>query len=149
MREAPEMRITPEALRMAWKMVDTIFPRAKMTPKEQDQLLNLTLVVALNDLLDNAIAWGRTPDTALSLVFEGQSVVIRTVRDPKNGLPLEPTDDETDDALDQAERIFDQYELDEEERSTLFTALPCLGLYALKDYLRWTKPPPFAELGAE
>lgn len=143
------IRITPEALRMAWKMVDTIFPRAKMTPNEQDQLLNLTMVVALNDLLDNAIVWEKTPQAALSLVFQGQSVVIKTVSNPKDGLPLEPTDEETDDALDQAERIFDQYELDDEERSTLFTALPCLGLDALRDYLRWTKPPPFAELGTE
>ena len=142
-------RITPEALRMAWKMVDTIFPRTSMTPKEQDILLNLTMVVALNDILDNSLVLENEHKGNLSLAFQGQSVVIKPARDPKGGIPTEPTDEETDDALDHAERIFDQYELDEEERSTLFTALPCLGLDALKDYLRWTKPPPFAELGTE
>ncbi len=140
-------KISPEALRMAWKMVDTILPHTDMSPAERDLLLNLTTLVALGDLLNNGLRWTRQPEKDLSLRFRDRTVVVSRKTERPAAILRTPTERETEAAIDDAEELFDCYRLEEEERAALFTALPCLGLHALRAYLEWTSPPPFPELG--
>ncbi len=131
---------------MAWKMVATIFPQTKMTPKDRNLLLTLATLVSLHDLLDAAVRWKAPPPRAV-VVFEGRSTVLRKAEKSAFVLKESFSESEIDRAALLAEEIFDRYGLDEEERATLFTALPCLGLHALGDRLEWIKKPPFPELG--
>lgn len=148
--------VSSEAQRMAWKMVDTIFPRAGVSTDDSDRLLCCVTLIALSDLLDRTVVWARElPAETFRLFFEDHAVGV-IFRKPRERLPRQlagrwirknPTDRDVETALDESETICDHYQLDEEERDTLFTALPCLGLNALGTYLVWKGPAPFAELG--
>lgn len=140
--------ITPQALTMAWKMVDTIFPQYKVPAKEQNALLTALTGIALEDLLGSeSLAFVKPLPPMTILVLEGQSVHPKTAEKTRLALKTQPTESDTERAIEWVEEIFDKYQLSEEERATLYTALPCLGLHALRDYLDWKEEPPFAELG--
>ncbi len=132
-------------IRTAWKMVDTVFEQHRLSRQHRDQLLNLTTAVALHDLADQRLTWARRPPEGLRLVFAGRSVEASS--DPSRGaLRARFADHQIEEACEHAESLFDQYRLDEDERDTLFTALPCLGLHALQAWLKWKKAPPFPEV---
>ncbi len=140
--------ITPEALTMAWKMVDTIFPQYQVPAKEQNALLTALTGIALDDLLQSSsLAISRQLPPMTILVLEGRSVRPKTAEKTRLALKTQPTGADTERAIEWVEEIFDKYQLSEEERATLYTALPCLGLDALKEYVEWKEEPPFAELG--
>lgn len=148
MREAMDTkRITPEALTMAWRMVDTIFPQYRIPAKEQNALLTALTGVALEDLIrsDSLRVSKRFPPQTI-LVLEGRSVRAKEAEKTRLALKDQPTETDTDRAVEWVEEIFDKYRLTEEERATLYTALPCLGLHALQGYLEWREEPPFSEL---
>lgn len=139
--------ITPEALKMAWKMVQTIFPRYSLARKEASALLTLTTLVSLEEFrLQEALEWTQAPPEKQILVFAGNAVQLKKAEKFPLVLKTGYSPREVDRALDLAERIFNRYDLPEIERATLFTALPCLGLHAIQECLRWKKEPPFAEL---
>jgi enoyl-CoA hydratase/carnithine racemase len=142
--------ITPEALTMAWKMVDTIFPQYHVPAKEQNALLTALTGIALDDLLQSkTVAFLRPLPPMTILVFEGRSVRAKAAAKTRLALKTKPTEADTERAIEWVEEIFDKHRLTEDERATLYTALPCVGLQALKDYLEWKEEPPFAELGEE
>lgn len=131
---------------MAWKMVRTLFPQYQVSARDRNVLLHLLTLIALEDLHEAGwLQWRRSPPPGLLLKF-GKGV--RT--DSRAGTPYaitHPVDiDLLDKALERSEKILDSYGLDEGERATLYTALPCLGLAALEPWLKWKRPPPFAEL---
>lgn len=139
--------ISSEALKMAWTMIDTIFPRYQIKPRDRSLLLNLSTLIAIDDLGDSrAFRWKADPPGNTILVFQGQGVRLKTAS--STGLVIKKTysDKEVDRAFEICERLFDLYDLEEEARATLLTALPCLGLHALQSYLEWQGEPPFAEL---
>lgn len=142
-----DQEISPGALKMAWKMVITIFPQARIPQPDRDLLLTLVTMVSLHDLLDASLVWMAPPPARSVLAFDGLSVVVKPAR--QNDFVLKKTFSESqiDRASLLAEEMFDRFHLDEEERETLFTALPCLGLHGLARYLRWIRKPPFPELG--
>ncbi len=140
--------ITPEALTMAWKMVDTIFPQYRVPAREQNALLTALTGIALADLLpSNSLAFSKRLPPMTILVFEDRVVRAKTAEKTRLALKEQPTEADSERAIEWVEEIFDTYQLSEEERATLYTALPCLGLHALRDYLEWKEEPPFAELG--
>ncbi|MFB3904638.1 MAG: hypothetical protein ACE15E_14405 [Acidobacteriota bacterium] len=139
--------ITPEALTMAWKMVDTIFPQYHVPAREQNALLTALTGVALEDLLhSDSLEFSKPLPPMTILVLEGRSIRPKTAEKTRLALKTNPTEADIQRAIEWVEETFDRYRLTEEERATLYTALPCLGLHALKDYVRWRKEPPFAEL---
>ena len=140
---------------MAWKMVDTIFPKADVSAVDRNNLLCCVTLIALSDLLDSTVFWTQDiPAGAFRLTFEKRSVAVFFQRPSerlsrKHGgrwIRQSPSDGDVESALHESEAICDRYHLDEEERDTLFTALPCLGLHALGAHLIWRKPAPFSEL---
>jgi len=141
-------QITPEALTMAWKMVDTIFPQYDIPPKEQNALLTALTGIALDDLKQSSSLTLSKPVPPLTiLVLEGRSIRTKTAEKTRLALTTQPTEADTERVIEWVEKIFDKYQLSEDERATLYTALPCLGLNALKEYVEWKEEPPFAELG--
>ncbi len=140
--------ITPEALTMAWKMLATIFPQYRVPAKEQNALLTALTGIAVADLLQsNSLAFSKRLPPLTILVFEDRSVRAKTAEKTRLALKEQPTEADSERAIEWVEEIFDKYRLSEEERATLYTALPCLGLHALNEYLEWKEEPPFAELG--
>ncbi len=137
-------RITPVMLKTAWKMVDTIFDRHRIASGDRDRLLELTTRVALHDLLDNGLVWKGAPPVG-RLEFRGRKVVLAE-GGGRGSLKKSFDDEEIDECAGQAEELFDRYSLDEDERDTLFTALPCLGLEAAGKRVEWRKEPPFPEV---
>ncbi len=138
-------RIKKSALKTAWKMVNTIFARFPFSPAEKDLLLNCSTIVALQDLEGSRVEWRKHPERGLKLVFSGGAVGLES-SGWRPGIRALYSEQEVEEAMDRAEGLFDRYGLDEEERAALFTALPCLGLNALGEFLEWTKKPPFPEL---
>lgn len=142
-----EKGISGGALKMAWKMVRTVFPHSAIPAKEQDLLLTLAAMIALHDLEGVSLLWARKPPHRATLSFSRKSVLVRPAEKGAPGVKPGMSDREIEKAVDLAEEIFDRRDLDEEERATLFTALPCLGLHALREFLVWKRPPPFPILG--
>jgi len=141
-------QISPEALTMAWKMVDTIFPQYQIPAKEQNALLTALTGIALDDLKQSNSLRLSTPLPPLTiLVLEGRSVQTKTAEKSRLALKSEANEADTERAIEWVEEIFDKYQLSEDERATLYTALPCLGLHALRDHVEWKEEPPFEELG--
>lgn len=146
-------RIGDGALKMAWKMVDTVFARVEISSEDRNRLLNSVTLIALSDLLDEAVFWAEEVPSPFRLAFRDRSVILQFRGCPGDGLlkgswiRSRPTDRAVGVAVDQADTICDAWGFDEEERDSLFTAIPCLGLQALRDYLAWRKAPPFSELG--
>lgn len=133
---------------MAWKMVDTIFPQYQVPAKEQNALLTALTGIALDDLRESeSLAFVKPLPPMTILVLEGRSVRAKTAEKTRLALKSQPAEGDTERAIEWVEEIFDRYQLSEEERATLYTALPCLGLHALQDYVEWKEQPPFAELG--
>jgi len=140
--------ISADALTMAWKMIDTIFPQYKVPAKEQNALLTALTGVALDDLQQaKSLTISKAFPSMTILVMEGRSVRPKTAEKTRLALKTQPTQADTERAIEWVEEIFDKYQLTEDERATLYTALPCLGLHALKEYVEWKEEPPFAELG--
>ena len=140
-------QITPEALTMAWKMIDTIFPQYEVPAKEQSAILTALTGIALDDLTQsNSLTISKPFLPMTILVFEGRSVRTKTAEKTKLALKTHPSEADTERAIEWVEEIFDKYKLTEDERATLYTALPCLGLHALQDYIEWKEEPPFSEL---
>jgi len=141
-------QISPEALNMAWKMVRTIFPQHDAPSKERNALLTAVTKVALDDLLSSGkLAWKKTLPARTILVFEDQEVQTKLAEKSRLVLQSDESPAEIERAAQWTEALFDKWNLTEEERATLYTALPCLGLHAIRDYLRWKEDPPFPELG--
>jgi hypothetical protein len=139
--------ISPEALKMAWTMADTIFPRYRLKSRDRNLLLNLSSIVAIDDLgSSEAFQWQADPPERSILVFQGDAVRLKTASSTGLVIKKSYSDREVQRAFDICERLFDLYDLEEEARATLLTALPCLGLHALRPYLQWQSAPPFAEL---
>ncbi|MEE8583912.1 MAG: hypothetical protein V3T83_03575 [Acidobacteriota bacterium] len=143
-------QITPQALKMAWKMVRTIFDQFQVSGPDRDALLHLISLLSLQDLLgEKSAAWSGGPVPASVLSFKGGKV--RLTSTPHHPLPLRKilTSRQIEEAYDRSEAILDRLEIPEVERASLFTALPCLGLQALQQsgLLEWRNPPPFPELG--
>lgn len=141
--------VTPSATRMAREMIRTIFPCRKIMPEDADSLLNQVTLIALADLLDRRLRWKHRPAGRFRLHFSGEKVEITEPRKGRASVSPVPTDSEVNRALDASEEIFDRYGLDDEERATLFTALPCLALEALSSSVEWDREPPFPELGKD
>jgi hypothetical protein len=139
--------ISPGAVGMARKMIRTIFPQHDMSRQDRQELLNRITVVALDDLTSRGmLEWKAAPPATARLRFARQGILL--VQDRRGGY-LKKTYEESEITahLDRVEVLLEQYGLDEIERATLFTALPCLGLEALQaDFLSWERDPPFAEL---
>src|SRR4030042_532501 len=141
-------QISQEALNMAWKMVRTIFPRHKAPSKERNALLTAVTKVALDDLLSSGkLTWKSSLPANTILVFEEQQVLTRTAEKSRLVLRSDRSPAEVERAADWIESLFDKWNLTEEERATLYTALPCLGLSAIRDCVTWREDPPFPELG--
>jgi len=140
--------VTPESLKMAWKMIDTVFPRYPIPARERNALLTIITQVALDDLLHSgSVRWTQALPSQQILVFDGNVVRLRSAEKTRLALKADPSPEEIDHALEWVEDLFDQHELSEDERATLFTALPCVGLEGLTPHLEWLKEPPFPELG--
>ncbi len=143
-----EWSITPDALKMAWKMIATVFPRYSLPAKERNALLTIITQVAIDDLLQSqSIRWLKAPPSKHVLVFDGDAVRLRPADKTRLDLKQVPSPEEIDRALEWVENLFDRYSMSEDERATLFTALPCVGFHALSQYVEWRKEPPFPELG--
>ncbi len=141
-------QITSEALTMAWKMVDTIFPQYQVPAKEQNALITALTGIALDDLTQsNSLVIAKPFPPMTILVLEDGSVRSKTAEKTRLALKTKPSEADTERAIEWVEEIFDKYQLTEDERATLYTALPCLGLHALRDYIEWKEEPPFSELG--
>jgi hypothetical protein len=141
-------QITPEALKMAWTMVQTIFPRYKIPAKERNALLTAISKIALDDLVSSGkLSWKKTLPAKAILVFEDQAVRMKAAEKSRLVLRSDSSPLELERAADWTESVFDKWSLTEEERATLYTALPCLGIEALRDYVTWNEEPPFVELG--
>jgi len=142
-------QITDDALKMAWKMIDTIFPRYSFAGKEQNALLTAVTGIALDDLLQSkALVFKKPLPPMTILLLDGRAVRAKAAEKTRLALKTEPSPEDTDRAIGWVEEIFDKHGLTEEERATLYTALPCVGLHALGQYVEWQQAPPFAELGA-
>jgi hypothetical protein len=141
-------QITPQALRMAWKMVDTIFPRYRVPAKERNALLTAVTGIALDDLLRaGSLCWRKSLSANTLLMFENKAVWLKPSEKSRLALKAEFSAADVDRSVEWVEETFDKYNLSEEERATLYTALPCLGLHALQAHLAWAVEPPFPELG--
>ena len=77
----------------------------------------------------------------------GGKIVIEQVDKFRHVIKQELSDREIENIVDRAETILDRYGMGEDERATLYTALPCLGLAKLQEFFVWNQPPPFDELG--
>ena len=118
-----------------------------MPADEASQLLMSCLQLSLRDLLDtHCIEWSRPLPDSLMLVWTGGMARVVTQRKGSKYLTSYPQDEVVDQAFEVCESLFDRYALSEEERDTLFTALPCLGLVVLETFLDWKKKPPFPEV---
>lgn len=140
--------VTPEALKMAWKMIATVFRRYSLPSRERNALLTIVTQVAIDDLLQSeSIRWLKTPPAKQVLVFDGDAVRLKTAETTRLAIKPAPSPEDIDRALEWVENLFDRHGMSEEERATLFTALPCVGLHGLAPYVEWRKEPPFPELG--
>lgn len=138
-------RITKAALKMAHKIAATIFNAYSVTVPERERLLNLLTLLSLGDLLSTrSLSWQHRPDPGKALFLDGRAVRVRD-----GSFDFYAAGEESDQLIEETylrvEDIFDRLSLPEEERAGLFTALPCLGLAGLDDYLVWRKDPPFPE----
>lgn len=139
--------ITPAALKMAGKMIRTISRRYGISRRDADRMLNLATLLALEDLVESGAAeWIRTPPPGVLVLERDSARLGKPQRDPPI-LTSGPKDRDIEEANDRLEELFERYELPEVERATLLTALPCVGIHALRDFVRWKEEPPFAELG--
>lgn len=140
-------RISRSQRKTALKMVRTIFDRLSLPREESSRLLMDCFQLALRDLLDRGyIAWTHPLPRDLSLEWAGSVVSQAPHRKGLRRIRQFPTDQSLERAYDECESLFDRHDLDEDERDTLFTALPCLGLLALENLLEWKKKPPFPEV---
>jgi hypothetical protein len=149
MTNEKKRQITAAALKMAWKMIHTIFPHYSVSPKDADQLLMATTIVSLEDLQNSEVMEWRKPLPPRTVMsFQNRSSV-GIKEDARATLILKQSYSprEIDQAAEEAEEIFVHYHLPEIEIATLYTALPCLGLHAIQDHLLWKEDPPFPELG--
>ena len=141
-------QITPEAVNMAWKMVRTIFPRHSASPKERNALLTAVTKVALDDLLGSGkLTWKKSLPARTIVVFDDQEVRVKPAEMSRLVVQSDESPAEVERAAEWTESLFDKWNLPEEERAALYTALPCLGLHAIREYLTWNEEPPFSELG--
>lgn len=130
-------------------MTATIFPQHSLSLRHADILVTLITALAVDDLThSHALRWKESPPEQCSLCWRGRGAAIRTDRKMPLFIQAEQGPRTVEKAANQVEKILDRYHMDEEERDTLYTALACLGLHALQDYLEWEKEPPFEELGA-
>ncbi len=142
-------QITPAALKMAWKMLRTIFPQYSVPQKDADQLLMAVTIMALEDLRRRQVVEWRKPLLPKTvIVFRERSVKRREATEAPVVLKQDYSQQEIDLMAELAEEIFIACHLPEIEIATLYTALPCLGLHAIQDHLTWNKAPPFPELGS-
>lgn len=141
--------IGPGALKMAQKMVATVFPRYSVSRKDRNRLLNLITLLALDDLYrSKVIGWKSSPPPQAILCFrQDGKIEMRQAEEARYTMKQELSDQEIERIVDGIETILDRYGLGEDERATLYTALPCLGLASLQEFLEWNQPPPFDELG--
>lgn len=137
------------ALKTAMKMWKTILPRTRWSATEQEQLLNCVTLIALSDLLGQSVEWKQPPSGKGVWLNWKKEGITPTVAGPGKSPSIRERirDAEVEIAADKVEQLFDQADLEEVERATLFTALPCLGLGALESFLLWTQEPPFPEVG--
>ncbi len=132
---------------MARKMVETIFPAHKISSRDRNLLLTLATIAALDDLLESKVVeWKAGPPENVVLTMTDHEVRRRQAQSSRYVIKKSYRPREIETVLGLAEEIYDRYDLTEEERATLLTALPCLGLHALEEFLRWNEEPPFAEL---
>lgn len=143
-----QWKITPGALKAAWKMVRTIASNHSITDRDLNTLLILTSIISLEELKHmQMLEWKKPPPPDTTLVFDKDFVRMKEVEKFLFTLKENYPSPRIDRLFDLAEEILNRYDLVEEEKATLFTALPCLGLAALQDYLVWKRQPPFLELG--
>jgi len=141
-------QISQEAIKMAKKMVDTIFPKSGMKEEDANALLNNITAISLQDLSGNSVEWKRKLEPTMTLCFKDNEILLVRLKKAKALIHDSSSDEQVNEAFECVEGVLADYGLDEEEKDTLFTALACLGLHALQgDYLAWTAEPPFPELG--
>ena len=140
-------QIRPAALKMAWKMLRTIFPQYSVSKKDAARLLMAVTIMALEDLKRRQVVeWNKLLPPETVIVFRERSVR-REAAEAPIVLKQDYSQQEIDLVAELAEEIFIACHLPEIEIATLYTALPCLGLHAIQDHLTWNKAPPFPELG--
>ncbi|HUG44560.1 MAG TPA: hypothetical protein VMN76_10005 [Acidobacteriota bacterium] len=133
---------------MAWKILRTLFPRFGFTGRDRARLLNLITLISLDDFLSRGwVSWKGPPPSEKRLRFRKGSVELVDRSSGRVWFAREFDTGAVELALRQTEKILDHYRLGEDEKSALFTALPCVGLAALHPHLTWRRPPPFSELG--
>ena len=141
-------QITPAALKMAWKMLRTIFPEYSVSKKDADRLLMAVTIMALEDLRTRQVVeWSKLLPPKTVIVFREKSVNRREAAEAPVVLKQDYSQQEIDLVAELAEEIFIACHLPEVEIATLYTALPCVGLHAIQEHLTWNKAPPFPELG--
>ena len=140
-------KINRSQRKTALKMAKTIFDRASISMDEASDLLMNCLRLALRDLLDSGfVQWSRPLPDTLTLIWTAGMARTASRRKGSRCLTHYPEDDVVDQAFEGCEALFDRYQLAEDERDTLFTALPCLGFVVLEAFLDWKKKPPFPEV---
>ena len=133
---------------MARKMVATIFPRHSVSRQDRDRLLTMITLLALDDLRGSrVIQWKSQPPPHSVLQFRNGEVDIQRAEKSRYVIKEALSDREIEEIVDRVEAILDRYNMSEDERDTLYTALPCLGLAKLQAFFDWKQPPPFDELG--
>lgn len=133
---------------MARKMVATVFPRHSVSRKDRDRLLTMVTLLALDDLRGSkVIQWRLQPPPHSVLRFKHGEVDIQQAEKSRYVIKEELSDREIEQIADSVEAMLDRYNMGEDERATLYTALPCLGLATLQAFFDWKQPPPFDELG--
>ncbi len=148
MPQQAENMISKQACRTARTMAETIFSEYRVTSTDRDRLLSALTILSLRDLLSgSSLSWDpeSTSGTGITLRYGEKDVCVRE----STGsffLKSNHSDEEVERAYDDSEELLDRYNIPDLERATLFTALPCLGLWALRDCIEWNEAPPFPEV---
>lgn len=138
-------RLTAHILKTAWKVVDTVFSHYRVEAADRDRMLQAVTVIALADVAGSGvIRWKEPPPSDSVPVFSGpRSVRLKKDSASPYRLRKEYSESKADRAYDDAEALFDRYQFPDDERASLYSALPCLGLSTLEERLEWNSPPPF------
>lgn len=138
-------RLTAQTLKTAWKVVDTVFAHYQVAEEDRNRMLQAVTLIGLADVAQaGIIGWTSPPPGDSVLVFSApRSVSLRKDPDSRYRLRKGYSEEKADRAYDEAESLFDRYQLPDDERASLYSALPCLGLAAVQDHLVWKQPPPF------
>ncbi|HSR69014.1 MAG TPA: hypothetical protein VLU25_13840 [Acidobacteriota bacterium] len=136
---------TARTLKTARKVVDTVFPHYQVSAADRNRMLQAATVIALADVAGSrTIRWRSPPPSDSVPAFaDGGQVVLQPQPESRYRLRKGYSEEKVDRAFDECEALFDRYQLPDDERASLYSALPCLGLSALDKHIEWLQPPPF------